>query len=146
MCEVKICGGNCKRELPATSEFFAERKLKTKVILQWQCRECHKEYRKLHYENNKVKYIKKAKKHRAKVSNWFDNYKQNLKCQKCEEKRWWVLDFHHTDPSEKEFNIGNLKNSGSKSMLEKEIKKCIVLCSNCHRDLHYQEKIIADNA
>lgn len=52
------------------------------------------------------------------------------------EDRWWVLDFHHTSPDEKEGSISNLVDSPNK--LEKELEKCIVLCSNCHRDLHFQ--------
>lgn len=51
-----------------------------------------------------------------------------------------ILQFHHIDPSNKEFdfskgNIGNL----SKNRLLKEIEKCILLCPNCHIWLHYKE-------
>lgn len=142
MCDKKLCG-NCKKELPAINKYFAERKLKTKTILQWQCRKCQKEYRKNHYEINKDKYIKKASKHKKEVSDWFDEFKKNLTCERCPEDRYWVLDFHHMDKSEKEFNLSDLKFNGSKKKILKEIEKCIVLCSNCHRDLHYQEKLTA---
>ena len=144
MCTKKC--GICEEELPATSEFFASRTLKTKIILQGNCRKCQKEYRKKHYENNKDKYIQKARVYNKKVSDWFDEYKSNLTCSNCPESRWWVLDFHHLDPSEKEYSLGHLKSQGSKPKLLKEMAKCIVLCSNCHRDLHYQEKINAGNA
>ena len=33
------------------------------------------------------------------------------------------------------------KGKASKPKLLKEVEKCIVLCSNCHRDLHHQEKL-----
>jgi predicted HNH restriction endonuclease len=46
-----------------------------------------------------------------------------------------VYDFHHIDPSIKEEGIGTLINKGWKR-LEAELKKCIVLCSNCHRIEH----------
>lgn len=140
MC-TKICG-SCQKELPATEEYFASKKLKTKVILQWQCRECHKIYRKKHYEDNKQKYIDKAHLHRDKVKNWFNQeVKQKLFCSVCKESRYWVLDFHHRDPKQKENNIAKLINEGSKKRLLFELEKCDVLCSNCHRDLHHQEKI-----
>ena len=138
--ETKICGA-CLVELPATKEYFAERKLKTKITLQWQCRKCQKEYRKKHYENNKLKYINKAKQHRKKAVDNFIDFKKTLSCSKCSEKRWWVLDFHHLDPTKKEKNLSNMIRSNSFKSVLQEIEKCIVLCSNCHRDLHYQEKI-----
>lgn len=137
--ETKICG-KCNQELPATEEYFANKKLKTKTVLQWQCRTCQKEYRKEHYEQNKQKYISKARVYNKSVADWFDEYKKTLKCEKCEESRWWVLDFHHLDPNEKEHSISVLKYGGSKPKLLKEIEKCMVLCSNCHRDLHHQER------
>lgn len=146
MCELKICGGNCKRELPTTSEFFAERKLKTKNVLQWQCRDCQKEYRKIHYDNNKQKYIDKAKINTKIQVDKFKEFKKTLKCSECNEKRWWVLDFHHVDSNEKEYNVSNMIRNCSFKKIKKEIEKCIILCSNCHRDLHYQEKINAGDA
>ena len=141
--ETKICG-TCKSELSIDN--FASRKLKTKTVLQWQCKDCQKKYRREHYEQNKQKYILKARVYNKSISNWFDEYKKTLKCSKCEEKRWWVLDFHHINPQEKEFSVAALKGKASKSKLLNEVSKCIVLCSNCHRDLHYQEKINAEFA
>lgn len=137
--ETKICG-TCKLELPATAEFFANRKLRNNIILQWNCRTCQKEYRKQHYQQNKQKYIAKARVYNKVVSDWFDDYKKTLNCSNCGESRWWVLDFHHIDPTKKEYSLGVLKYNGSKPKILKEIEKCIVLCSNCHRDLHYQER------
>jgi hypothetical protein len=136
--DIKTCC-ICKKDLPATSEFFAQRKDRKNRTLQSSCRVCHKEYRKIHYQKNKKKYIKKAKEYNKKVANWYDDFKSNLICSKCDEKRWWVLDFHHADPDQKEYSIAKLKNNGSKPKLLKEISKCIILCSNCHRDLHYKQ-------
>ena len=138
MC-TKICG-SCKKELPETEEFFATKKLKTKTILQWQCRKCQKEYRKKHYEANKDKYISKAKNYRQSNVEDFIEFKKTLKCNRCPEDRWWVLDFHHINPEEKDREVSNLIKSASKERIQKELEKCEVLCSNCHRDLHYQEK------
>ena len=57
-------------------------------------------------------------------------------CIKCGEERPYVLDFHHKDKNEKEFTIGKMK-KGSLELLKNEIKKCVVLCANCHREFHY---------
>jgi len=45
-----------------------------------------------------------------------------------------ALDFHHLDPNEKELKIGN---PHAVERLLKEIEKCIVLCANCHREIHH---------
>lgn len=47
------------------------------------------------------------------------------------------LDFHHL--KDKEFNISNEIRNLSIENLKKEINKCVVLCSNCHRKLHYYD-------
>lgn len=139
MCK-RICGA-CKIEFPETTEFFAtrKRKRKNKIEFQWQCKQCQKKYRKFHYENNKQKYILKAKINRQKSVDNFQDFKRTLKCNRCEESRWWLLDFHHTDPDKKEGEISFLLRKVSKEKLFEEISKCEVLCSNCHRDLHYKE-------
>ena len=142
MCTKKC--GICGKDMPATSEFFASRKLKTKIVLQSNCMKCQKEYRREHYENNKSKYIKKAKAYNKSVEKWFEEIKKTLKCIKCGENRWWVLDFHHVNPEEKEYSLARLKTQGSKPKIINEMSKCTVLCSNCHRDLHYHEKINKD--
>jgi hypothetical protein len=45
-----------------------------------------------------------------------------------------ALDFHHVNPDEKDFNISG----GTKSFesLKPELDKCILVCANCHREIH----------
>ena len=56
-------------------------------------------------------------------------------CSKCGyDKCMAALEFHHLDPSVKEGGI-----IGSTASLEKqraEAKKCILVCANCHREIH----------
>lgn len=47
-----------------------------------------------------------------------------------------VYDFHHINPGEKDTGVTNLLESGWKK-IEKELKKCILLCANCHRIEHH---------
>ena len=42
-----------------------------------------------------------------------------------------ALQFHHKNPKEKDFIIGNVANKSWDS-IKAEIKKCILLCANCH--------------
>ena len=62
------------------------------------------------------------------------------KCQICGyNKCIEALDFHHINPKDKTFNIAT-KMGMSFEKLKPELDKCILLCSNCHRELHYLEK------
>lgn len=50
------------------------------------------------------------------------------------------LDFHHLDKESKDFNVTDiLKKTKNLSKTVKEAEKYIIICSNCHRELHYQE-------
>lgn len=49
-----------------------------------------------------------------------------------------VYDFHHTQPEHKDFTIGENMLVG-KQRFEQEVKKCILLCANCHRLEHKKE-------
>lgn len=57
-------------------------------------------------------------------------------CQICNySKSTYGLHFHHLDPTEKEFNIGHGNNRSFKRM-QNEAAKCILLCANCHAEVH----------
>ncbi len=92
-------------------------------------------------EGQKEKHRKTHLKKKRKNKEWLEKLKSELKCIKCNENRHWVLDFHHKNPLEKDNNVSILLISASRDRVEKEIKKCDILCANCHRDLHYKEKI-----
>lgn len=63
-------------------------------------------------------------------------YKKTLQCSKCGEKDFRCLDFHHVNPKNKKGTIAQLVRRYSWEIVEFEIKKCKVLCSNCHRKIH----------
>lgn len=68
---------------------------------------------------------------------WLANYKKGKKCNRCVERRGECLDFHHVDRKEKKCNVSRMAASGySIAVLEQEIAKCELICSNCHRMLH----------
>ena len=119
------------------SEFNLDKRSSDK--LQGVCRECSKEYRKNHYLDNKQYYLERTKKAREKRNEEREFYKSLKSCKICGESRWWVLDFHHRDPTKKEFNIGSIS-SRSMHKMKKEMEKCDILCSNCHRDYHHKLK------
>jgi len=65
-------------------------------------------------------------------------YKGN-KCEKCGYNKIEYLsafDFHHKDPTEKEFGFGYKGRCISFDRLKKEADKCSLLCCRCHQEIH----------
>ena len=59
------------------------------------------------------------------------------KCQICPYKKCVdALDFHHIDSTKKKFNISHSKSHSFSNLIKKELDKCIMTCSNCHREIH----------
>lgn len=65
--------------------------------------------------------------------------KKSSGCCICGEKDVACLDFHHI--SDKYDQISHMQTHSLKRIVE-EIDKCVILCSNCHRKLHYHNKSI----
>ena len=47
-----------------------------------------------------------------------------------------ALDFHHLDPNKKSFGLSKKGLTHSWEKIKSEIDKCILVCANCHRELH----------
>ena len=59
------------------------------------------------------------------------------KCEICGYNRCIdALEFHHNDLSDKKFGISEKGYTRSWKEVEKELDKCIMICANCHRELH----------
>ena len=57
-------------------------------------------------------------------------------CVLCGYRRWiGALQFHHLDPSRKEFHIGQRGYSRSLARSRAEAQKCVLLCANCHAEV-----------
>lgn len=51
-----------------------------------------------------------------------------------------IFDFHHKHPKEKEFGLSlTVIGSMAWDSVMAEAKKCVLLCSNCHRAVHSAE-------
>ncbi len=58
-------------------------------------------------------------------------------CQVCGYSRCLVvLDFHHIDESTKEFELSQRGLTRSWEKIINEAEKCLLVCSNCHREIH----------
>jgi len=62
------------------------------------------------------------------------------KCKICGYSKYvGALDFHHLDPSTKDIAFSKFRATSwdkNKDILIKELDKCILLCANCHREVH----------
>ena len=57
-------------------------------------------------------------------------------CQLCGYSRCMAaLEFHHLDPAEKTFAVGQHGISRSLAKAREEAQKCVLLCSNCHAEV-----------
>ena len=132
--ESKVCS-KCGVEKPL-SEFALNKTRKDGHASD--CKDCRKQYRDEHYRLHKEQYKEKAAAYKRKKTKELEEFKSTLKCEICGENRPWCLDFHHTNPEEKEGEIAKLIESPRR--MQEEIKKCIVVCANCHRDIHYKNR------
>lgn len=103
------------------------------------CKECQKLKSKAHYENNKEKYITRVKAIKAELRDYLQDYKKNKQCSKCSETHSACLEFHHLDESTKYAAVSEYWAFSSISQLQSEIDKCVILCANCHRKIHYHD-------
>lgn len=102
------------------------------------CRICSNERSKLYYQENKEHHKKVIRERTNKVilenrQKLFEYYSNNS-CVDCGNDNPIVLELYHRDDVIKINEISNMVHSGySWEIIEKEINKCDVRCSNCHK-------------
>jgi hypothetical protein len=131
--ETKVCS-NCKIE-KSLDDFLW--KNKSNNLKHSRCGECYKEIRKKSYDKNKDYYLKKNVRLRKHNTEWYKDIKKNKSCIICGESESVCLDFHHLDGNNKDYLVSQMRYSTySKEKIIKEMEKCVILCSNCHRKVH----------
>ena len=92
------------------------------------------------YEKNKEYHKQKVRARKRHLKYRLDNYKQSLACCYCGEHDAACLDFHHL--RDKKGNVYTMANNGvGWEMILAEIKKCIIVCANCHAKLEYEKNM-----
>lgn len=77
--------------------------------------------------------------HKERVAKAASELGIELKCSRCGYSTCLsALDFHHCDDTTKEKGIGSMRGSSYESIL-REMKKCVILCKNCHVEIHSKE-------
>jgi hypothetical protein len=101
---------------------------------------CEKHYREHKVKANPVRYGNSDKKRteRARHNKERVVRKMGGRCVLCGyNKNIACLEFHHKNPLEKEFTPKTLLRGKDMTIIMKEINKCILVCKNCHTDIHH---------
>jgi hypothetical protein len=94
---------------------------------KYHCKKCN--------EIDKLRVVKRVRDNKKKCIDFLGG-----KCNVCGLKTEFisVYDFHHKNPEEKEQGVRNLLGCVWEK-LEKELTKCILVCANCHRIIHFEK-------
>lgn len=95
-------------------------------------------HRRSYLKNREKRLLQMSKQRIVNAAKWHD-YKLTLSCTHCGFSHPAVLDFHHVVYEDKKC-VASLARKGRIKAAMEEAKKCIPLCSNCHRILHYNER------
>lgn len=138
---MKICKG-CNQEKNLSEFNFRNRE---KGTYSSDCKICKRKIDNDLYKSNRTDRKRKVSSVRKNKINEnreiIKNIKLNSECYLCGDKRHYVLDFHHLVSEDKDNDISLLvRRASSIDRIMKEIEKCVLLCSNCHRELHFLNK------
>jgi len=101
------------------------------------------EYRAWYYKNKYASTAKAKKKGFTKRNkDYIQRVKRMSKCCKCGlDNKPYLLEFHHLEPSKKYKSVTNLQfNAYSMKVIKDEIRKCVMICRNCHAEFHHLER------
>ena len=101
-----------------------------------------REYQKAHFQDNKEMWRNRQRQRRIENKAYLEEVKK-AGCSKCGYDACPdALDFHH-HKDDKEIVVSKSSRIHCLATLKKEVEKCMILCANCHRELHYHERINA---
>lgn len=99
-----------------------------------KARERQKERRKNRNQEQKRMDLERQYNFVARRREWMESLK--TPCEKCGEKRHYVIHWHHIDPAKKVFALSSGCTQAKERIL-KEQEKCVCLCANCHTEFHH---------
>lgn len=128
---MKICT-KCEKEKDL-SEFYKATRMKDGYMSS--CKRCADAATKIARDRKPAKYKAIRKMVGDQARQRFSDWKREQGCTYCDETEPVCLDLHHLDPTEKEVNPSSLAAHKWERLME-EVKKCIVVCKNCHAKIH----------
>jgi len=87
----------------------------------------------------KEKNYERSTKNKRKNLKEIQDYKEYIGCMDCKNKYpHYMLDFDHRSGEIKRGTVYKILSSGGKILAWEEIKKCDIVCPNCHRKRTYE--------
>ena len=97
------------------------------------------------YADRRAYIVAAVRKRRKKVRQMAIEYKGGC-CSRCGySKCVEALEFHHLDSARKDFGISERGHSRSWERVRAELEKCILVCANCHRELHASSQLLRES-
>ena len=99
-----------------------------------------KGYSKAYYQRNIALVKKRNAVRKAKQRQLWIKFKSQQSCKHCGAKHIAIIDFHHViRENKRSVNLLAMKQNKVGEAIKEATEKCIPLCSNCHRILHWKE-------
>jgi predicted HNH restriction endonuclease len=99
-----------------------------------------KVYARKWYEGNRKEVIRKAARAKDRDRERWIAYKTKQRCSHCRKKHPAIIDFHHViKEGKRSVNQLAVKRGNVSEAIKEAEEKCIPLCANCHRILHWIE-------
>lgn len=127
--QLKTCK-KCGEDKPY--EMFAKNRRRKDGYQDW-CRACIKVRDAEQYANNKDRFASWSKNRRLSVRKQVFEYLLTHPCVECGERDIIVLEFDHRTQTTKRFDVMSATHGHSWKTVLEEIKKCDVVCANCHK-------------
>lgn len=146
----KYCSARCrlrdwqKHNPEKCSAYNKKHRLATTIVI---CRHCNqpipnekRKMGKIYCSNEclRVAYLKAQRKFREKVHSAYRKFKEGMGCTSCGyNKSGGSLDFHHIE--DKDFRIDARRWWHNSPIVQAEMRRCVLLCKNCHYELHHSQ-------
>lgn len=103
-----------------------------------RCKACDILYQKDYRRKNRKEVSQRGRAERLRKK-WYAITKLGTICAVCKQTfPVECYDFHHLDPSEKESMISGYLGGVAIERLDYELSKCVLVCANCHRTIHFK--------
>lgn len=143
--KTKICS-TCKRRKPLNKFHIKNRRKNGKIIkgIHGSCKICVNATQKKEREDNKEHFFERQRRARRNKAEVIQKIKEESPCQDCGRRYpYYVMDFDHKPGVQKFASVSTMVSLRySMEAIMEEIKKCDLVCANCHRiRTHKQEYV-----